>query len=250
MTSASVVTVYNTLIDLVNKDQRGMVTPSIFNSFAQLAQVKIFNEMFKSLVQAKNIRIRGIDPADNKSLVKQVKEDLSNFLKTKNISKAASSPTDEFKKPDDISRLVSISSEASDSSSNVNIDNSSEVTIDIVYDKDHLRRILRSPVVAPKASHPVAFFGEEIIVYPSSVTDIKLTYYKIPQGRTSSDARTTSVPAISFISNTGVADASNSVNFELPEHYTDELVFEIGSMIGLNLRDADVVNYSQLKEKE
>ena len=87
MTSASIVTVYNTLIDLVNKDQRGMVTPSIFNSFAQLAQVKVFNKMFENLVQAKNLRIRGIDPADDKSMVKRIKEDLSYFIKTSDITK-------------------------------------------------------------------------------------------------------------------------------------------------------------------
>ena len=58
------------------------------------------------------------------------------------------------------------------------------------------------------------------------------------------------MPNLSFVSTTGVADANASVNFELPEHYTEDLVFEIGSMIGLNLRDADVVNYSELKEKE
>ena len=90
MTSASIVTVYNTLIDLVNKDQRGMVTPSIFNSFAQLAQVKVFNKMFDNLVQAKNLRIRGIDPADDKSMVRRIKEDLSYFIKTSDIT---SSPT-------------------------------------------------------------------------------------------------------------------------------------------------------------
>tara|TARA_R100000734_G_C3313074_1_gene104307 strand:- start:854 stop:1525 length:672 start_codon:yes stop_codon:yes gene_type:complete len=223
-----------------------MVTPSIFNSFAQLAQLKIFNKMFDSLIQGKNFRLKFLDPAGEKSTINQIKEDLSNFLKTQNITKAS----DQFNKPDDISRLISICGEASDTSSNVNIDSSSEIPIEVVYDRDKLRRILRSPVIAPNASHPIAFFGEEIVVYPSSVTDIKLTYYKIPQGRNTSDVRVAQVPNLSFVSTTGVADVNASINFELPEHYTEDLVFEIGSMIGLNLRDADVVNYSELKEKE
>jgi hypothetical protein len=241
MTSASVVTVYNTLIDLVNKDQRGMVTPSIFNSFAQLAQVKIFNKMFESLVQAKSLRIRGIDPADDKSMVRRVKEDLSNFIKTMDRSKSSGV----FAKPDDVARLVSISTKGVFA-----FNTSTEIPIEMIYDKDKLRRILRSPVVAPKESSPIAMVEEDITVYPDSVNKITITYYKIPQGRNSSDARRSLPPSISFISTTGVADEANSVNFELPEHYTDELVFEIGSMIGLNLRDADVVNYSQVKEKE
>jgi len=241
MTSASIVTVYNTLIDLVNKDQRGMVTPSIFNSFAQLAQLRVFNKMFESLVKAKMMRLRNIDPSDDKSMMKQVKEDLSHFIKTSDISKANSV----FAKPDDLARLVSASTKGVFA-----FNTSTEIPIELIYDKDRLRRLLRSPVVAPKENYPVGMVEEDITVYPDSVNKITLTYYKIPQGRTQADAKTTSVPAISFIAGTGVADQSSSVNFELPEHYTDELVFEIASMIGLNLRDGDVVSYSQVKEKE
>jgi hypothetical protein len=242
MTSASIVTVYNTLIDLVNKDQRGMVTPSVFNSFAQLAQVKVFNKMFDNLVQTKNLRIRGIDPADDKSMVKRIKEDLSYFIKTSDITKASGV----FSKPTDLARTVSLSTKGVFA-----FNTATEIPIEIIYDKDKLRRILRSPVVAPKENYPIAMVEEDITVYPDSVNKITLTYYKIPQSRnTTTDAREAFPPSISFISTTGVADEANSKNFELPEHYTDELVFEIGSMIGLNLRDADVVNYSQVKEKE
>lgn len=241
MTSASISTVYNTLLDLVSKDQRGMVTPSIFNSFAQLAQLKIFNKMFDSLIQGKNLRLKFLDPAGEKSTINQIKEDLSNFIKTSDITRLNSV----FSKPDDLARLVSASTKGVFA-----FNTSTEIPIEIIYDKDKLRRILRSPVVAPKENYPIAMVEEDITVYPDSVNKITLTYYKIPQGRNTSDVRVAQVPSLSFISTTGVADANASVNFELPEHYTEDLVFEIGSMIGLNLRDADVVNYSELKEKE
>ena len=241
MTSASIVTVYNTLIDLVNKDQRGMVTPSIFNSFAQLGQLRVFNKMFESLVQGKAMRIRGIDPANDKSRIKQIKEDLSNFIKTNEISVS----NGVFEKPEDLARLVSASTKGVFA-----FNRATEIPIELIYDKDKLRRILRSTVIAPKETHPIAMVEDAIKVYPNSVKKITLTFYKIPQGRDSSDNRTANVPSISFIASTGVADPSLSTNFELPEHYTDELVNEIGSMIGLNLRDADVVNYSRVKEKE
>lgn len=240
MTSASIVTVYNTLIDLVNKDQRGMVTPSIFNSFAQLGQLRVFNKMFESLVQGKAMRIRGIDPANDKSRIKQIKEDLSHFIKTNEISGTSGV----FEKPDDLARFVSAST-----SGKYAFGTSTEVPIELIYDKDKLNRMLRSTVISPKENYPVAMVEEDINVYPTSVNKIKLTYYKIPQGR-DGDTRTANVPSISFLAGTGVANPTLSTNFELPEHYTDELVNEIGSMIGLNLRDADVVNYSQVKEKE
>ena len=144
MTSASIVTVYNTLIDLVNKDQRGMVTPSIFNSFAQLAQLKVFNKMFDSLIQGKNIRLKGLDPSGDKSVIKMVKEDLANFIKTSNISKSSGV----FAKPDDLSRLVSMSTKGVFA-----FNTSTEIPIELIYDKDKLRRILRSSVIAPKENY-------------------------------------------------------------------------------------------------
>lgn len=244
MTSASISTVYNTLLDLVSKDQRGMVTPSIFNSFAQLAQLKIFNKMFDSLIQGKNLRLKFLDPAGEKSTINQIKEDLSNFIKTSVVNKNTGSDN-VYDKPDDLARLVSMSTYDS-------VDVSNEAPIEMIYDKDKMRRILRSPVIAPSSNYRVAMVEENITVYPKTptVSKIQLTYYKIPQGRNTSDVRVAQVPSLSFVSTTGVADANASVNFELPEHYTEDLVFEIGSMIGLNLRDADVVNYSELKEKE
>tara|TARA_R100000734_G_C3316026_1_gene108324 strand:- start:949 stop:1674 length:726 start_codon:yes stop_codon:yes gene_type:complete len=241
MPAASVATVYNTLLDLVNKDQRGMITPSIFNSFAQIAQLRVFNKMFDALVQGKTLRIRGIDPSDDKSLVRRVKEDLSNFIKT--VDKTKSNGV--FAKPDDFARLVSVSTKGVFA-----FNTSTEIPIELMYDKDKLRRLLRSTVAAPRDNYPVAMVEEDITVYPDSVNKITITYYKIPQGRNNSDARRSFQPSISFISTTGVVNDSTTVNFELPEHYTDELVFEIASMIGLNLRDADVVNYSELKDKE
>jgi len=218
-----------------------MVTPSIFNSFAQLAQLKIFNKMFDSLIQGKNLRLKFLDPAGEKSTINQIKEDLSNFIKTSDISKA----NKVFAKPDDLARFVSASTKGVFA-----FNTATEIPIELIYDKDRLRRLLRSPVVAPKENYPVGMVEEDITVYPESVNKITLTYYKIPQGRDVNDVRVAQVPNLSFVSTTGVADANASVNFELPEHYTEDLVFEIGSMIGLNLRDADVVNYSELKEKE
>jgi len=43
---ASVNRVYTALKDLVNKDQKGFVSPAVFNSFAGLAQMNIFNRLF------------------------------------------------------------------------------------------------------------------------------------------------------------------------------------------------------------
>ena len=52
---ASVLTVYNALKSLSNKDQRGFITPAIFNNFAGTAQLSVFNKLFGSEMTAGNI---------------------------------------------------------------------------------------------------------------------------------------------------------------------------------------------------
>ena len=73
---ASVREVYNALKDIANKDQRWFVTPSQFNAFAPIAQTNVFNNIFNKLGNAEVMRRRGIDHGRDKSLGKQVKEDL------------------------------------------------------------------------------------------------------------------------------------------------------------------------------
>ena len=56
---------------------------------------------------------------------------------------------------------------------------------------------------------------------------------------------------ISAVQGVEIYSPSNSVDFELPEHYYTELVVEIAQMIGINLRDADVAQYAAVeKQKE
>ncbi len=43
---ASVERVYKAVRDIANKDQRGFVTPAIFNEFAGMAQMNVFNSLF------------------------------------------------------------------------------------------------------------------------------------------------------------------------------------------------------------
>jgi len=76
----SVQAVYRTLQDLANKDQKGFITPAVFNRFAALAQINIYNELFQELVKAKQISRQNFDPGRDKSVRKQTLEDLSVFI--------------------------------------------------------------------------------------------------------------------------------------------------------------------------
>tara|TARA_R110000796_G_scaffold147770_3_gene264610 strand:+ start:472 stop:1206 length:735 start_codon:yes stop_codon:yes gene_type:complete len=239
---ASVREVYNALSDLANKDERGFVTPTEFNSFAPIAQQTIFNKLFTELTNVEAMRKRNIDPGRDKSRGKQIKEDLAVFSSQNNITKSSGS----FAKPDDFARLISIKTFG-----DVLLDVTSSVMIDAVYDEEKIDRILLSTLSAPTRTKPVALVRDTVTVFPTSINRITMRYYKQPEGlNTSTGARTVSLPTFGFTISNGkeAYNAAASVDFELPEHYTSDLVIEMAKLIGVNLRDRDVYAYATAEQ--
>ncbi len=235
---ASVKLVYETLADLVNKDLNGFIGPAQFNNYAQLAQLKIYNRLFGQLKQAQQALKAGVDRGRDKSRVKQIEEDLAFFAKTSDTLPRDSS-TNDFKKPDDLSRLISITT-----SGDILLSSSTRTPVEIIYDEEKIERILLSDISKPTETYPVALVSDNIEVYPESIKKIKMRYYKIPEGRdVSTGDRTASQPSFGFttLNGTPVYSATGSVDFELPDHYTNELVMEIAEMAGLTLRDQAVM---------
>lgn len=243
---ASVNQVYNTLKDLANKDQRGFVTPTVFNNFAPVAQAKIFNDLFQQLNVAKNMKLRGLDVQRHLSAMKQIEEDLSTFSKTETVSQANGT----FAKPDDLAKIISLRTYG-----NYVFGNTTSTTIDVMYDEEKLEYILQSDLSKPSDSAPVALLSDVIEVFPTTVKKIKIRYYKQPEGvNPTSGARTASMPKFGYDQalpgGKEVYLAANSVDFELPDHYVPKLVIEIGKMVGINLRDEAVIAYGAQQQAQ
>ena len=229
---ASVKTVYETLKDLTNKDQQGFVTVSMFNNFANLAQLKIYNRLFGQLKDAQRNLKAGFDRGRDKGLVKRVEEDLAVFAKRSDVPKDATSG--KFLREDsniaDLSRIISITT-AGDSLFSPSI----RTPVEICYDEEKIERILISNISAPTSQFPVALISEDIEVFPSSIQRIRVRYYKTP---------TAPVLAVTTTAGVETIDEGNSTDFDLPDHYEDELIVEIAEMAGLNLRDGFVQQYA------
>jgi hypothetical protein len=237
---ASVKLVYETLADLVNKDLNGFIGPAQFNNYAQLAQLKIYNRLFGQLKQAQQALKAGLDRGRDKSRVKQIEEDLAYFAKSE--TKGRDSATNEFLKPDDLSRIISITT-----SGDILLSSSTRTPVEIIYDEDKIERILLSDVSKPTETFPVALVSDNIEVYPEAVKKIRIRYYKIPEGKdVSTGARTASQPSFGYttVNGSAVYSATGSVDFELPDHYVNELVLEIAEMAGITLRDGSVSGYA------
>ena len=226
---ASVATVYETLRDLANKDQQGFVTETEFNRFASIAQLNIFNGLFDELKDAKRLTRAGFNPMRDKSRIKRIEEDLSIFSTKATVTKSNGvfdMTADSNIEP--VARIISISTAGS-----ILLNQSTKKPIEICYDEEKIERILISNLSAPTEEFPVALVSNDIHVFPTSINKIEVRYYKFPEGRNATGDRVANPPNV-----------TSPVDFELPEHYTSDLVYEIGKMVGLNLRDNDIVNYT------
>lgn len=240
---ASVESVYFALKDLANKDQRGFITPTTFNRFAQVAQLNIFNSLFVDARKDKVARLRNIEGARPLGSKKQIKEDLSFFSKEAVLNQADGV----FSKPDDLARIISLRTNGK-----FILGQSNSTNIDVVYDEEKLHYILNSSLSVPTESRPIAVLGEKVEVFPTSIKKIKLRYYKYPEGIVpSTGARTAATPKFGFTVSNGVESysAALSVDFELPDHYEAQLIVEIAKLIGVNLKDADVFNYASTEQQ-
>jgi len=247
-----VAVVYNIVRDLCNKDQKGFVTPAVFNTLARAAQMNVYNEMFNELKIATRLRKSGGDAGRDKSAYKMVEEDLSYFITSAALNVAGeedpvqASDTDgsllfedgepvmvaveevaKVIKPANLSRIISM---------NVFETNTS---VEIIYDSEKAKRVLNSNLSAPSEEFPIALIdGSNIEIFPQTITsDINIKYYRYPVEP--------KYVALSIGGSTGlvVEDVVNSINFELPDHYLTELVGEIARMIGVRLRDDVLMQY-------
>ena len=238
---ASVYEVYNIIKDLTNKDERGMITPAQFNSFASVAQTKVFNSLFAEFQDNKRFAVRNVTAGRDKNRVKQLQEDLSVFSKSVTLS-SPSNALGSFIKPDDLARIISLTTQG-----DWFLDQTTSNRIQVVYDEEKIDMILQSSLSVPTEESPVALVSSDIQVFPTSIRKLKLRYYKQPEGLTAAGAKTAALPKFGYtVDSNGVEliDVATTIDFELPDHYVADLVVEIAKMIGINMRQADVYSYA------
>ncbi len=254
----SVIQVYNALKDLMNKEQKGFITPAVFNSFAPLAQINIYNEIFSELITSKRLSRQNFDPGGNVSQRKQKLEDLSFFVRRETISVGSAFDADEtisisglspdsFQKPDDLSKIISISAVAT-TDENVLIDIN---PCEIVYNPADLDNLLVSNLSSPTNMFPVAFVSNTTIeLFPEDASgDIEITYYAKPTSFNADGGIESGQPNIDVLLVGGTElPGPSSRNFMLPAHYLNEVVVEMAKLVGVRLRDPNVTVFATREE--
>ena len=244
---ASIQQVYNTLRDLTNKEQKGFITPRVFNSLAAVAQMNVYNEFFTELVDAKKLSRQGFELGRDKSLRKQKLEDLSYFVKKTTIDSSGNV----FEKPHDLSKIISISIYDA-IESGVVTSATVRSTCEILYDIEKANYILGSNLSTPTRDFPVALVAEKVEVFPASVNRIELTYYKNPTswkwGTMEVGPQAPNYSVTSIINGMGVPNPVFMRDFMLPDHCVPELVSEMAKLLGVRLRDPNVQAFASREE--
>lgn len=249
----SVVKVFNTLRDLCNEDQRGFITPEVFNSFTQLVQENVYEKMKSDLLNTVRLRKSNMDLGGIDSRHRELKEVMSDYIREETINTAVSGSS--FEKPHDLDKIISIHTEAD--KSDVRSSDSS-FQCDIVHDLEKISMLMRSNLSSPTEAFPVALIHDKIEILPDTVDSIHLMYYRRPtsiQGTNTLDRN--SFPRYAVASSTNSAfgaafglDTGLTRNFDLPSEYYDEVILEFAEMMGVRLRDPMISAYSTTEQAQ
>ena len=225
--------VYQRVLLLANKDQRGYITPEEFNSYADQAQKEVFESYFLKKFQVDQAPGTMDDYSD---IAANVEEKITFFDNVTTISSRGNTDDEAtyrttsdnaYVYPNDFYRL-------------------GEVTVngrmaDEVSHKD-LTYINLSPLTKPTETQPVFTRHEGgVVVYPTSYTGaITMVYVRQP-----------AEPVWGYLDDpTGqpVNNPATTTDFELHPSDEQELVYKILSMAGITIKAADIAQYAGGKE--
>ena len=225
--------IYKLVQAFASKDQRGFITPSEFNLMAQQAELELYNERLQMVLQGSQIR----------KSAGYYKESLTPTLAEQDISHFLFRDTNYILTSDNSLKADYICDIASNPINN-SFSSYVNIPVDIVT-PENVNQILRSSLVKPSVDNPVALLTSKntryktITVFPDDVDRIAISYYLYDNK-----------PEWGYVTVSGKAvyDSSSSTPFQISPRCHGELVIKILEYLGVSIREADLVNYSQSKE--
>jgi hypothetical protein len=212
----SVDTVYRTVLLIINKEQRGYITPDEFNKTATQVQLEIFNEYFDNLNQQIRIPDNDTEYADR---VKNLQEKIAIF-QTEGVCPPIAGGFD-IPTATDFYKLGTV------------IYNDDK---EVQYvQPNELLELNLSPITKPTKYWPVYTYKDFVIkVYPTTITTgITCTYIRKPAN-----------PVWNFTLGTNqqyIYDATSSVQFELHPIEQTNLITRILLYSGIVIKDPQIV---------
>lgn len=224
--------VRNTVLFMLNKENRGYISPSEFDSFADLAQMNIFEDDFHAYSKAivkENSRLYN---SDYSNIPRHLRERLDVFTSTTDLVYNEST-SDWSTNEDDFYRLLNLTYQG---------DDVEEVS------KMELNRVLKNSLIAPTKEYPIYIkIGDKFKIYPDiSDNTVEALYVRRPKRPKWTYTDVAGNPLFN-------PSASDYQDFELHPSCEMELVVKILSYCGMSIREVDVVQATQnmdLQEKQ
>ena len=222
-------TVYQRVLTIANKEQRGYITPLEFNLLANQAQLTIFEEYFSVMAQASAVVGNETEYSDN---VKTLNERISIF-KTRS---ALTYSNGYFSYPPNMHKLGTLYHRPGGSS----IEKATEVQ---EINHDELIDYSKSPLTSPTHSRPIyirSVNGIEIFSSPSITNDIETSYIikprKVEWGYV-------------VVNEQALYEAGSSTDFELHASEETVLVAKILGLAGVTIQKQDLMAVEQLQKQ-
>jgi hypothetical protein len=236
--AVNVDTVYKTVLYILNKEQRGYMTPDEFNKVGQQVQLEIFEAYFEELNQLQR------QPQTNTEFSDRVQQ-IQNKIATFEVEGTATFDTSFFYLPSNLHRLGEIYY--------------NDTTIVQPVQQNEYLLINKSPLTSPTLSQPIyvqrgehtsavgppPVLHDKIFVYPTSIQDlIKCSYVKTP-AQINWAFTVNSLGAYIF-TDTGAQ------NFELDVSEQTEIILKILQYSGIIIRDPQIVQtaMAQINKEE
>ena len=229
----SIDTVYQRVLAIANKEQRGYITPQEFNLFANQAQSSIFEQYFYEVNQFNRVPKNSTEYSN---LVDIVDDKIAPFKKRENAPFQPGNSIYDI--PSYVYKLGTVMF--------LN-PNGRTYTVDEVKENEYVY-IIDSPLTKPNRKRPVyvrfandSGSTEVIQIYPVITTGIQYTYIKKPSkvnwGYVVVDGK-------------ALYDSTIAVDFELHASEEKELVLKILALCGILLKEASLYQLAASEQQQ
>ena len=245
----SVNDVYQTVLTILNKEQRGYMTPFEFNKISAQVQLEIFEKYFEDLNQQVRIAQSDVDYADR---VFATEEKLEYFRTTASLSYNGSG----FDLPTNLYKLgnVTFRDYYIDNSISPSIDDFGDGYVEVEKVNRHEFNLLRnSNMISADLTYPQYLYeGNALKILPSSITksnSIVIDYIKKPEDPVwAYEVGSLGQYIYAPPGTTGpVVPTSGSVDFELEFSERTEVIVNILFYAGVVIRDPQIVQIASQK---
>jgi hypothetical protein len=219
--------VYRVVLSVLNKEQRGYLTPDQFNRLGKQAQLGLLDKSFYDYnrhLTRRNIQGVNSEYGDNAD---RIEEKIDMLSREASIS-LTNGVYDTSNLSDTIYKIIQLTTD-------------SRATEVEQVKKSELTYMNASKLTAPSSDFPAYYLeGENIKVFPTTVSSVVLDYVKKPAD-----------PKWAYTTGNGgqyTYDSNASIDFELHPSEETDLVVKILALAGVVIKDPTVIQVAQTEE--